>query len=117
MSAGPLHNITRLGGRNLALAITVDDFAVNDARPLSPHIKVVGPLTAKPAKPLPAELEGYMRSAGDAGVVFASFGTTAIPGKLRCQDLKGRMHPCVTDSVSQGSEGICQQVSAELHAN
>ncbi|KAK9804912.1 hypothetical protein WJX72_011715 [[Myrmecia] bisecta] len=65
--------------RNLALVIATDDFAVTSARPVSPHVKVVGPLTAVPAKPMPAELEEYLQSAGDAGVVYASFGTTAIP--------------------------------------
>ena len=40
----------------------------------------VGAITAAPAKALPSELEEFMQSAGDHGVVYASLGTTAIPG-------------------------------------
>jgi len=36
---------------------------------------VVGPLLPSPAKPLPNELEQFMQSAGDEGVILVSFGT------------------------------------------
>ena len=42
---------------------------------------VVGPTTATPAKALPVDLEEFVESAGDNGVVYASLGTTAIPGR------------------------------------
>ena len=42
----------------------------------------IGAITAAPAKALPSELEEFMQSAGDHGVVYASLGTTAIPGQL-----------------------------------
>ena len=41
-----------------------------------------GTITAAPANALPADLETFMESAGEHGVVFASLGTTAIPGQL-----------------------------------
>ena len=49
--------------------------------PISPHMVVVGPTTATPAKALPVDLEEFVESAGDNGVVYASLGTTAIPGR------------------------------------
>lgn len=42
-----------------------------------------GTLTAAPAKALPIDLESFMESAGEHGVVFASLGKTAIPGQLQ----------------------------------
>lgn len=44
---------------------------------------VIGSITAKAAKPLPSELEAFVQSAGEHGVVFASLGTTAIPGAFQ----------------------------------
>jgi len=37
--------------------------------------RVVGPFLPSPAKPLPNELEQFMQSAGDKGVILVSFGT------------------------------------------
>jgi len=49
-------------------------------------VHVVGPLTAKAPEPLPADLEAFMQSAGQFGVVYASLGYTAIPGRVGCVD-------------------------------
>ena len=38
-------------------------------------IKVTGPLLPKPAQPLSAELETFMASAGDEGVIVVAFGS------------------------------------------
>ena len=38
-------------------------------------IRVVGPFLPSPAKPLPNELEQFIQSAGDEGVILVSFGT------------------------------------------
>lgn len=38
--------------------------------------RVVGPLLASPPKPLPAELEAFMQSSGNNGVILVSFGST-----------------------------------------
>ena len=40
----------------------------------------IGAITAAPAKALPSDLEDFVQSAGEHGVVYASLGTTAIPG-------------------------------------
>ena len=58
------------------------DWATTPANPMGPHMLATGTLTAAPAKALPADLESSMESAGEHGVVFASLGTTAIPGQL-----------------------------------
>ena len=57
------------------------DWATANAEPLSPHMVTIGAITAAPAKALPLELEAFMQSAGEHRVVYASLGTTAIPGK------------------------------------
>ena len=37
--------------------------------------RIVGPFQPTPAKPLPDELEQFMRTAGDEGVILVSFGS------------------------------------------
>lgn len=77
----PPHSYAK-SNRQVALVLLHSDWATTNAEPLAPHIVSVGPLTAAPAKALPSDLEEYMQSAGDQGVVYASLGTTAIPGML-----------------------------------
>ena len=38
-------------------------------------VKSVGPLLASPAKPLPDDLEEFVKGAGDKGVILVSFGS------------------------------------------
>jgi len=63
--------------RQAALVLFPTDWAINNAEPLAPHMVAVGAITAAPAKALPSELEEFMQSDGDHGVVYASLGTTA----------------------------------------
>ena len=42
---------------------------------LTTAIIVTGPILPKPAKPLPIDLEKFMASAGDDGVMIVSFGS------------------------------------------
>lgn len=72
--------------RQVALVLLHSDWANTNAEPLAPHIVSVGALSAAPAKALPSDLEEFMQSAGEHGVVFASLGTTAIPGLLLCSN-------------------------------
>ncbi|KAM9440742.1 UDP-glucuronosyltransferase 2A1-like [Clarias gariepinus] len=44
-------------------------------RPLLPNFKFVGGLHCKPAKPLPKEMEDYVQSSGDDGIVVFSLGS------------------------------------------
>ena len=77
--------------RQAALVLLHSDWATTNAEPLAPHIVSVGALTAAPAKALPSDLEGFVQSAGEHGVVYASLGTTAIPGLSFCSDVFRQM--------------------------
>lgn len=83
------HNIAphsyRESGRQSCLVIINSHFALAPPRALGPKVHVVGPLTAMPPKPLPADLEAFMQAAGQFGVVYASLGYTAIPERHELQ--------------------------------
>ena len=71
---------------------------------------VTGPILPKPAKPLPIDLEKFMASAGDDGVIIVSFGSmmSSLPiptikmlakvlGEMKQKvlwKLKGKCHVC-----------------------
>ncbi|KAL9988799.1 hypothetical protein ACROYT_G003287 [Oculina patagonica] len=57
------------------MIISQMDFTLEPARPLFPNTRVVGPFLPNPPKPLPDELEQYMKKTGDEGVILVSFGT------------------------------------------
>ena len=79
------HNIPpyslRASALNASVSIFNVDWANNNPQPLSPSLVSCGALTAKPAQALPLHLESYVESAGQHGVVFASLGTSIIPGE------------------------------------
>ncbi|XP_059525688.1 UDP-glucuronosyltransferase 2B31-like isoform X4 [Myotis daubentonii] len=47
-------------------------------RPLLPHFQFVGGLHCKPAKPLPKEMEEFVQSSGENGIVVFSLGSMVI---------------------------------------
>lgn len=49
-------------------------------------VKSVGPLLASPAKPLPDDLEEFVKGAGDKGVILVSFGS--ILGDIDDESIK-----------------------------
>ena len=49
-------------------------------------VKSVGPLLAGPAKPLPDDLEEFVKGAGDKGVILVSFGS--ILGDIDDESIK-----------------------------
>ncbi|XP_071509228.1 UDP-glucuronosyltransferase 2A3-like [Diadema antillarum] len=51
------------------------DFAVEFPVPLQPHVKAVGGLSTEPAKRLDEDLEEFVQSSGDAGIIIFSLGT------------------------------------------
>ncbi|XP_039996204.1 UDP glucuronosyltransferase 5 family, polypeptide G1 [Xiphias gladius] len=57
------------------------DFVFEFPRPTMPHVVYIGGFQCKKAKPLPAELEAFMQSSGEHGVVVMSLGTfvSALP--------------------------------------
>ncbi|RDD36760.1 UDP-glucuronosyltransferase 2B37 [Trichoplax sp. H2] len=57
------------------MTLVAGDFAVDYARPIPPNMKLIGPLSSVPASPLPEDLENFMESSGEHGVVLVSMGT------------------------------------------
>ncbi|XP_058631109.1 UDP-glucuronosyltransferase 2A1-like isoform X3 [Onychostoma macrolepis] len=62
-----------MGKADIWLIRTYWDFEY--PRPLLPNFKFVGGLHCKPAKPLPKELEEFVQSSGDHGIVVFSLGS------------------------------------------
>ncbi|XP_041035502.1 UDP-glucuronosyltransferase 2A1-like [Carcharodon carcharias] len=60
------------------------DFVFDFPRPTMPNVVYVGGFQCRPPRPLPAELEDFMRSSGPHGVVFMSLGTlvSSLPAYL-----------------------------------
>ena len=89
--------------RQASLVLFHADWAHTAPGPMAPHMLAVGAITAAAAKPLPAELEEFVQSAGEHGVVFASLGTTAIPGACtKCLAEKQIGEESVAQSVLHG---------------
>eukprot|EP00057_Strongylocentrotus_purpuratus_P028564 XP_011683038.1 PREDICTED: UDP-glucuronosyltransferase 2C1-like [Strongylocentrotus purpuratus] len=57
------------------LVLVQTDFAVEAPIPLMPNIVPVGGLTTRPADPLPQDLEEFVQSSGEAGIIVFSLGT------------------------------------------
>ncbi|EIE24908.1 UDP-Glycosyltransferase/glycogen phosphorylase [Coccomyxa subellipsoidea C-169] len=67
------------------LHIVNSHMAYEQPRPLPPNVKLVGPIMAKPAAPLPPDLQEFVEGAGDAGVALISLGTLAKFDKAETQ--------------------------------
>ncbi|XP_002742140.1 2-hydroxyacylsphingosine 1-beta-galactosyltransferase-like [Saccoglossus kowalevskii] len=57
------------------LHILVKDFAIDYVHPLGPNVIPIGLLTARPANNLSTDLEEFMHSSGNEGVIVVSIGT------------------------------------------
>lgn len=60
------------------------DFVFEFPRPTMPNVAYIAGFQSKPAGPLPAELEAFMQSSGEHGVVVMSLGTlvSALPREV-----------------------------------
>ncbi|XP_064827196.1 UDP glucuronosyltransferase 5 family, polypeptide G2 [Oncorhynchus masou masou] len=60
------------------------DFVFEFPRPTMPNVVYIGGFQCRPAKPLPGELEAFMQSSGEQGVVVMSLGTliSALPKEV-----------------------------------
>lgn len=60
------------------------DFVFEFPRPTMPNVVYIGGFQCKPAQPLPAELEEFVQSAGQHGVIIMSLGTliNAFPKEI-----------------------------------
>ncbi|XP_041635438.1 UDP-glucuronosyltransferase 2A2-like [Cheilinus undulatus] len=61
--------------RSADLWLVRADFVFEFPRPTMPNVVYIGGFQCKEAKPLPADLEAFMQSSGEHGVVVMSFGT------------------------------------------
>ncbi|XP_065063259.1 UDP-glucuronosyltransferase 2A3-like [Rhopilema esculentum] len=59
------------------LFIFTTDFSYQHAQPIMPNTFFVGPLLAKPPAPLSEDLEEFMQSSNEHGVVLIAFGSAA----------------------------------------
>ncbi|KAF7688512.1 UDP-glucuronosyltransferase 2C1-like isoform X2 [Silurus meridionalis] len=69
----PITLCENIGKADIWLIRTYWDFEY--PRPFLPNFKFVGGLHCKPAKPLPKDMEDFVQSSGDDGVVVFSLGT------------------------------------------
>ncbi|XP_029376093.1 UDP-glucuronosyltransferase 1-5-like isoform X2 [Echeneis naucrates] len=60
------------------------DFVFDFPRPTMPNIVYIGGFQCKPAQPLPADLEQFVQSAGEHGVIIMTLGSTvnALPAEV-----------------------------------
>ncbi|XP_041635695.1 UDP glucuronosyltransferase 5 family, polypeptide G1 [Cheilinus undulatus] len=61
--------------RSADLWLVRSDFVFEFPRPTMPNVVYIGGFQCKEAKPLPADLEAFMQSSGEHGVVVMSLGT------------------------------------------
>ncbi|RDD36758.1 UDP-glucuronosyltransferase 2B33, partial [Trichoplax sp. H2] len=57
------------------MTLVAGDFAVDYARPIPPNMKLIGSLSSVSASPVPEDLENFMESSRERGVVLVSMGT------------------------------------------
>ncbi|GAB6027700.1 hypothetical protein CHUAL_001939 [Chamberlinius hualienensis] len=74
------HTVDIVG--NISLLLINSDFTLDFARPISPNTKYIGCVQCKPAKPLPQDLEDFMQSSGEHGVIVFSLGATFSEGGM-----------------------------------
>ncbi|XP_031561287.1 UDP-glucuronosyltransferase 1-2-like isoform X1 [Actinia tenebrosa] len=72
--------------QNGEMLLVQADFALDIPRPLPPAVKMIGAVLPEPAQPLPADLEQFMQSSGDHGVILVTFGS--MVSKLDASILK-----------------------------
>lgn len=60
------------------------DFVFDFPRPTMPNVIYIGGFQCKPAQPLPPELEDFVQSAGEHGVIIMTLGTLvkALPSEV-----------------------------------
>jgi len=78
------------------------DFVFEFPRPTMPNVVYIGGFQCKPAQPLPADLEEFVQSAGEHGVIIMTLGTlvNALPREIADEiaTVFAKMPQKVTDS-------------------
>lgn len=61
---------------NISMLLINSDFTLDFPRPITPNTIYIGCLQCRPTRPLPQDLEEFMQSSGDDGVIIFSLGAT-----------------------------------------
>ncbi len=64
--------------QNADIWLMRNDFTFEFPRPTMPNVVYMGGFQCKPAKPLPDELEKFVQSSGEHGVVIMTLGTVLV---------------------------------------
>eukprot|EP00112_Aurelia_sp_Birch-Aquarium-sp1_P015175 Seg334.2 transcript_id=Seg334.2/GoldUCD/mRNA.D3Y31 product="UDP-glucuronosyltransferase 2A1" protein_id=Seg334.2/GoldUCD/D3Y31 len=75
MGSTSTESYAQIFGKAELYIVSTMDFVFEYAHPLMPNVFVVGPMQVKPGRPLPVDLENFMQSSGEHGVVLISFGS------------------------------------------
>ncbi|EDV28864.1 uncharacterized protein TRIADDRAFT_20011, partial [Trichoplax adhaerens] len=59
------------------ILLVASDFAIEFPRPITPGVKMIGPVTVQSPQPLPQDIENFINSNSN-GFIFVSFGTVAV---------------------------------------
>lgn len=80
------------------------DFVFEFPRPTMPNVVYIGGFQCKPAQPLPADLEEFVQSAGEHGVIIMTLGTlvNALPKE-------------VADEIASVFAKLPQKVKQQVH--
>jgi glucuronosyltransferase len=90
--------------RRSEIIIIENDYHLDTALPLLPHVVTAAGSTAHPPKPLPENLEKIMEDSGEHGVILASFGSSAykMPAHMATKFLEayGRLKETVLTKMA-----------------
>lgn len=79
--------------QNISFVFINSDFSLDYPRPIVPNVAYIGCVQCHPPKALPKELEDFMQSSGDDGVIVFSMGATfnsqSVPASVVQEILSG----------------------------
>ncbi|XP_031561284.1 UDP-glucuronosyltransferase 2B17-like, partial [Actinia tenebrosa] len=104
--------------QNGEMLVVQADFTLDIPRSLPPAVKMIGAVLPEPAQPLPADLEQFMQSSGEHGVILVTFGS--MVSKLDASILKkmsvvfGRLKQKILWKVKR--EALPSDISSNIKA-
>lgn len=85
------------------------DFVFDFPRPTMPNVIYMGGFQCKPAQPLPADLEEFVQSAGEHGVIIMTLGTVVNALPVDVTDEIASIFAKMPQKVRQSRKGICSK--------
>lgn len=83
------------------------DFVFDFPRPTMPNVIYIGGFQCKPAQPLPADLEEFVQSAGEHGVIIMTLGTLVNALPTEVADEIASIFAKMAQKVTQTQQDIC----------